>query len=87
MRLIIMPSAMSQSHTGPLTADDGRCGAFKTNRRNSAQIGLFVTREAAAKMPHRSKNAVHHPIAAASHKFCNEQVRGVAIFSNRSDSP
>jgi hypothetical protein len=32
-------------------------GAFKTNQRNSAQIGHFViARETAARMPHHRKN-------------------------------
>jgi len=62
-------------------------GAFKTNPRNSARIGHFViTAIAAAKMPHGSKNAVHRPNAAIASEFCNEQVRGVEIFSNRPDS-
>jgi hypothetical protein len=35
-------------------------GAFKTNPRNSARNGHFViVREAAAKMPHGSKNVIH----------------------------
>jgi hypothetical protein len=41
-------------------------GAFKTSPRNSARIGHFViVREAAAKMPHGSKNAIHRPIAGS----------------------
>jgi hypothetical protein len=63
-------------------------GAFKTNPRNSAQIGhIVIVAIAAAKMPHGSKNAVHRPIAANACEFCNEQIRGVEIFSNRPDSP
>src|SRR6266404_327555 len=42
---------------------------------------------AAAKMPHGAKNAVDRPIAAFDREFCDEQVRDVAIFSNRPDSP
>jgi hypothetical protein len=39
-------------------------GAFKTNPRNSAQIGHFViAREAAAKIPQGSKNAIQGPIS------------------------
>src|SRR5438309_2251672 len=41
---------------------------------------------AAAKMPHGSKNAVCRPIAAFGREFWCEQLRGVAIFSNRPDS-
>jgi hypothetical protein len=63
-------------------------GAFKTNPRNSAQIGRFViAREAATKMPHGSKNADYRSIAAFGREFCNEQVRDVAISSIRPDSP
>jgi hypothetical protein len=37
-------------------------GAFKTNQRNSAQIGHFViTPDAAAKMPHPRKNTAASP--------------------------
>src|SRR4051794_19675365 len=63
-------------------------GAFKTSPPNSAQIGHFViAREAAAKMPHRSKNAIHHPIAAFGREFCTTGFEAFAIFSNRPDSP
>jgi hypothetical protein len=37
-------------------------------------------------MPHGPKNAIHRSIAAFDREFCNEQVRDVAIFSNRPDS-
>jgi hypothetical protein len=33
------------------------------------------------------KSAIPGPIAASNREFCNEQVRDVAIFSNRPDSP
>jgi hypothetical protein len=62
-------------------------GAFKTNPRHSARIGLFVIGvKAAAKMPHGSKNALHRPTDAIRREFCNKQVRAVEIFSNRPDS-
>jgi hypothetical protein len=59
-------------------------GAFKTKPRNSAQIGHFViagdrqrqpSGTAAAKMPHRAKNAVDRRKRAIISQFYNKQVR------------
>src|ERR1700682_2068480 len=62
-------------------------GAFKTNQRNSAQIGHFViARELRQGCLTDRENLVHRLTAVFRRIFCNKQVRSVEIFSNRSDS-
>src|ERR1700682_5881267 len=62
-------------------------GAFKTNQRNSAQIGHFViARELRQGCLTDRENLVHRPTAVFRRIFCNKQLRSVEIFSNRSDS-